>query len=54
MYKDFGEYQVSKESLIIDVHSRKIEVRMDYFRTAELKIFYDMVIDGIVEKEEEK
>ena len=54
MYDVSGEYQVSKESLIIDVRSRKIEVRMDYFRTAELKIFYDMVIDGIVEKEEEK
>lgn len=49
---DGGEHQVSKESLIIDVRSRKIKVEMNYFRTTELKIFYDMVVDGIVEKEE--
>ena len=49
---DSGEYQVLKESIIIDVLSRKIGINERYFRTIELKIFYDMVIDGIVEKEE--
>lgn len=49
---DSGEHQVLKESIIIDVLSRKIGINERYFRTIELKIFYDMVIDGIVEKEE--